>query len=35
MIDEDNWTVRSADGSDVAHTERCLVITKDGYELLS
>jgi methionyl aminopeptidase len=35
IIDEDGWTVRSKDGSDVAHTERCLIITKEGYELLS
>lgn len=35
VIDKDGWTVRSKDGSDVAHTERCLLITENGYELLS
>lgn len=35
IVDGDNWTVRKADGNLVAHTERCLLITKNGYELLS
>ena len=35
MIDEDGWTVRTTDGADAAHSERCLIVTKDGYELLS
>lgn len=34
-IDPDGWTIRSRDGSDVAHTERCLLITEQGYEILS
>jgi methionyl aminopeptidase len=34
-IDSDGWTIRSRDGSDVAHTERCLLVTEQGYELLS
>lgn len=34
-IDPDGWTIRSRDGSDVAHTERCLLVTEQGYELLS
>jgi len=35
MIDEDGWTIRKADKTLTAHTERCLVVTEDGYELLS
>ena len=35
MIGEDKWTVRQANGELAAHTERCLLVTKDGYELLS
>jgi len=35
MVDEDGWTIRQADGHLTAHTERCLLVTKDGYELLS
>lgn len=34
-IDPDGWTIRSRDGSDVAHTERCLLVTEHGHELLS
>ena len=33
--DGDGWTVRSADGSLVAHTESCILITETGYEILS
>ncbi|WP_297653768.1 M24 family metallopeptidase [Hydrogenophaga sp.] len=35
IVDEDRWTIRQADGHLTAHTERCLLVTKDGYELLS
>ena len=35
MIDEDGWTVRQAQHHLTAHTERCLIVTDDGYELLS
>lgn len=35
ITDEDGWTVRSADGSLVAHTEHCVLITETGYEILS
>ncbi len=35
MIDDDGWTIRKDDGQLTAHTERCLLVTKDGYELLS
>ncbi len=34
-IDDDGWTVRKQDGGLVAHTERCILICKNGYELLS
>lgn len=35
IVDDDGWTIRQADGHLTAHTERCLLVTKDGYELLS
>lgn len=35
IVDDDKWTIRQADGHLTAHTERCLLVTKDGYELLS
>jgi len=35
MIDKDGWTVRKRNGDIVAHTERCIVVLDDGYELLS
>jgi len=35
IIDEDQWTVRQAQGQLAAHSERCLLVTNDGYELLS
>ena len=35
ILDGDLWTVRKSDGLLAAHTERCLLVTKDGYELLS
>lgn len=35
ILDEDGWTVRSKDGSLVAHTEHCLLVTETGYEILS
>lgn len=34
-LDGDLWTVRKSDGLLAAHTERCLLVTKNGYELLS
>lgn len=33
--DEDGWTIRSKDGALAAHSERCILITKEGYEILS
>lgn len=35
ILDGDLWTVRKKDGLLAAHTERCLLVTKNGYELLS
>lgn len=35
FTDEDGWTIRKRDGQLAAHTERCLLVTKEGYELLS
>ena len=35
MSDANGWTVRTADGSDSAQWEVQLVVTNDGYELLS
>mgnify|MGYP000402881532 FL=1 len=35
MSDPNEWTVRTADRSDSAQWEVQLVITNDGYELLS
>lgn len=34
-LDNDKWTVRQAEKQLTAHTERCLLVTKDGYKLLS
>lgn len=35
MLDADQWTVRTADGGITTHTERCLVVTRHGYEILT
>ena len=35
MSDPNGWTVRTADGADTAQWEVQLVITEDGYELIS
>ena len=35
MSDPNGWTVRTADGSDSAQWEIQVVVTEDGYELLS
>lgn len=35
IIDEDGWAVRKKDGNPVSHTERCLLVLKNGFELLS
>jgi methionyl aminopeptidase len=33
--DRDNWTIRTYDGSLAAHFEDTVLITKDGYEILT
>jgi len=33
--DDDGWTMRSADGSMAAHFEHTVLITEDGYEILT
>lgn len=33
--DADNWTIRSADGSLAAHFEHTVLITKDGFDILT
>lgn len=34
-VDDDEWTIRTADGSLAAHFEHTIVITDDGYEILT
>ncbi len=34
-IDNDHWTIRTADGSLAAHFEHTVLITDDGYEILT
>lgn len=34
-IDNDGWTIRTVDGSLAAHFEHTILITKDGYEILT
>lgn len=35
VVDDDGWTVRSLDGSLAAHFEHTIVVTEDGYEILT
>lgn len=35
ILDDDKWTVRTKDGSIVAHEEHCLLIKEKGYEIIS
>ncbi len=35
FIEEDNWTVRTADGSLSAHFEHTIAILEDGTEVLT
>lgn len=35
VIDPDGWTVRTADGSLAAHFEHTILITENGYEILT
>ena len=32
---KDNWTIKTQDGSDAAHYEHTVLVTKDGYEILT
>lgn len=32
---DDDWTVKTQDGSDAAHYEHTILVTKDGYEILT
>lgn len=32
---DDEWTVKTQDGSDAAHYEHTILVTKDGYEILT
>jgi methionyl aminopeptidase len=34
-IDTDGWTVRSTDGSMAAHFEDTVLVTDDGFEILT
>ena len=34
-IDADGWTLRSADGSNTAHSEHTIAITEDGPRVLT
>lgn len=34
-IDKDGWTVRTRDGSKAAHFEQTILVTKNGYEVLT
>lgn len=34
-VDDDEWTIRTADGSLAAHFEHTILITDDGYEILT
>ena len=34
-VDDDNWTVRTVDGSLSAHFEHTILVTDDGYEILT
>lgn len=35
VIDDDGWTIRTADGSRAAHSEHSIAITEDGPEILT
>lgn len=34
-IDDDNWTVKTVDGKPSSHYENTVLVTKDGYEILT
>jgi methionyl aminopeptidase len=31
----DNWSIRTVDGSDASHVEACILVTKEGFKLIS
>ena len=33
--EDDGWTIRTEDGKSAAHYEHTVLITKDGYEILT
>ena len=35
MVDDDGWTVRTADGSRAAHVEHTIAITHSGARILT
>jgi methionyl aminopeptidase len=35
VSDNDNWSVFTADGSDASHFEACILVTKEGFEIIS
>jgi len=34
-MEDDDWTIKTDDGSDAAHFENTVLVTKDGYEILT
>ena len=34
-VADDDWTVKTADGAYAAHYENTVLVTKDGYEILT
>ncbi len=34
-LDDNDWTVKTEDGMPSAHFEHTIVVTKDGYEILT
>ena len=34
-MEDDGWTIKTDDGSDAAHYEHTVLVTKDGYEILT
>ena len=35
VVDADGWTLRSADGSNTAHSEHTIAVTEDGPRVLT
>jgi Methionine aminopeptidase len=34
-VEEDNWTIKTSDGLPSAHYENTILVTKEGYEILT